>query len=287
MRLPDGAGREPFLREHGGTIRVAVTSGRTGVSNPLMEALPSLGAVVNFGVGYDTTDVGFARSRGVDVSNTPEVLDDCVADTALALLLDVFRRVSAADRFVRAGHWSGGEAFPLTRKFSGSRIGIVGLGRIGGAIAHRVAGFGCEIGYHNRREAPGSPYSYFPSLVGLAAWSDALVVAVAGGRGTEGLVGAETIAAIGPEGYLVNISRGSVVDEDALLEALEAGRLGGAGLDVFADEPRVPEALLSRDDVVLLPHLGSGTAQTRAAMVELTRVNVARFLADGSLATPV
>lgn len=286
LRLPD-ADPAGFLAQHGDSVVAAVTSGRTGVSNGLMSGLPSLRAVINFGVGYDTTDVDFAHSRGVAVSNTPGVLDECVADTALALLLDVFRGVSAADRFVRSGSWAAGASFPLRRKFSGARIGVLGLGRIGGAIAQRVAGFGCSVGYHNRREVPGSEYSYFSSLMELAEWSDALVVAAAGGASTVKLVDGAVLAALGPRGFLINIARGSVVDEAALIAALEEGRLGGAGLDVFEHEPAVPAALIERDDVVLLPHLGSGTVETRAAMVDLAHANLLQFLRDGTLITPV
>lgn len=266
--------------------RIVVTSGRTGVDADLIERMPRLEAVVNFGVGYDTTDVDAASRRGIVVSHTPDVLTDCVADTALGLLLDVFRGFSAADRFVRAGRWEA-SAFPLTRRFSGSRLGILGLGRIGRAIAARADAFGVQVSYSGRRPVEGVPYRFVPDPVALARESDALVVAVAGGAGTVGLVDAAVIDALGPEGYLVNIARGSVVDEDALVAALEAGRLGGAGLDVFADEPHVPSALLGRDDVVLLPHLGSGTVDTRADMAALVLDNLRAYLADGRLVTPV
>ncbi|WP_248283216.1 2-hydroxyacid dehydrogenase [Cryobacterium arcticum] len=285
-RLPDDGTRAAFLAQFGAGIRLAVTSGKVGVDAALIDALPNLAAIVNFGVGYDTTDVGAARARGIGVSNTPDVLTDCVADTALALLLDVFRRITVADNFLRAGSWSAGN-FPLATRFSGTRIGIVGLGRIGGAIATRLEGFGCTISYHNRNAVPGSPYAYAASITELAAGCDALVVAAAGGPDSERIITAEVLTALGPRGYLVNIARGSVVDEPALVDALLAGRIAGAGLDVFADEPRVPAALLGLKNVVLLPHIASGTHETRRAMADLTIENMRSFQADGTLVTPV
>ena len=286
--LPEnGAERGRFLDEHGSEITVAVTSGRTGVDAALMSALPNLGAVVNFGVGYDTTDMAAADSRGVAVSNTPDVLTDCVADTAVGLLIDVLRQFSAADRYLRAGRWPVDGNYPLTRQVSQSRVGIVGLGRIGGAIATRLAAFGCSISYHNRRPVADSPFTYVESPVELARQVDVLIVAAAGGGETRNLIDRSVIDALGADGYLVNIARGSVVDETALVEALTAGRLAGAGLDVFADEPHVPDALLAMDNVVLLPHVASGTIETRAAMEELTLRNLDRFLQTGELVTPV
>jgi lactate dehydrogenase-like 2-hydroxyacid dehydrogenase len=267
-------------------VTVAVTSGRTGVDASLIAALPRLAAIVHFGVGYDTTDVDAAAARGIVVSNTPDVLNDCVADTAVGLTIDTLRQFSAADRYVRAGRWPAGN-YPLTRQVSNSRVGIIGLGRIGTAIATRLAAFGCPISYHNRRQVPDSPYTYQPSPAALAAEVDVLIIAAAGGSATRHLVDADVIAALGPQGYLVNIARGSVVDETALVEALVTGRLAGAGLDVFADEPNVPEALLTLDNVVLLPHVGSGTVQTRAAMEALTLHNLESFLTSGELVTPI
>lgn len=285
--LPSGAQREPFLGEHGAEIIAAVTTGGVGVDAQLMSALPNLGAIVNFGVGYDTTDVDAAASRGVGVSNTPGVLDDCVADTAVALLLDSMRRFSASDRYLRAGRWSAEGHYPLTRNVSGVRVGIIGLGRIGTAIATRLRAFGCPISYHNRHEIPDSPYRYLDSPVALAREVDALVIAATGGNGTKHLVDGDVIAALGPDGYLINIARGSVIDQDALIDALREGRLAGAGLDVFDDEPNVPAALMALDNAVLLPHVGSATVETRAAMEALTLANLDRFLESGELLTPV
>jgi lactate dehydrogenase-like 2-hydroxyacid dehydrogenase len=285
--LPDEpADRERFLAEHGAEVTAVVTSGRTGVDAALMSRLPNLGAVVNFGVGYDTTDTTAAAERGVLVSNTPDVLTDCVADTAVGLTIDTLRHFSAADRYVRAGRWPADGNYPLTRQVSGKRVGIIGLGRIGEAIAARLSAFGCAISYHNRRQKD-SPYTYVGSPVELARRVDVLVIAAAGGAGTRNLVDANVLDALGPDGYLVNIARGSVVDEPALVEALTEGRLAGAGLDVFADEPQVPAALLAMDNVVLLPHVASGTVETRAAMEELTLRNLDSFLRTGALVTPV
>jgi lactate dehydrogenase-like 2-hydroxyacid dehydrogenase len=286
--LPENpAERGRFLDEHGDEITVVATSGRTGVDAALMSALPNLGAVVNFGVGYDTTDMAAAARNGVVVSNTPDVLTDCVADTAVGLMIDVLRQFSAADRYVRAGRWPADGNYPLTRQVSHTRVGIVGLGRIGTAIASRLTAFGCSIRYHNRRPVTDSPFAYVDSPVELARQVDVLIVAAAGGSGTRNLIDAGVLDALGPDGYLINIARGSVVDEEALVHALTAGRLAGAGLDVFADEPHVPDALLSMDNVVLLPHVASGTVETRAAMEELTLRNLARFLQTGELVTPV
>ena len=283
----EAAERESFLSSHGEEITAVVTSGRTGVDAGLMSALPNLGAVVNFGVGYDTTDVDAAAARGVGVSNTPDVLTDCVADTAVGLMIDVMRQFSASDRYVRAGRWPVEGMYPLTRQVSNTRVGIIGLGRIGGAIAKRLSAFGCTISYHNRNQVADSAYEYVSSPEELAQGVDVLIVAAAGGSGTRKLVSREVIDALGADGYLVNIARGSVVDEEALVEALTEGRLAGAGLDVFADEPQVPEALLTMDNVVVLPHVGSGTVQTRAAMESLTLRNLDSFLASGELVTPV
>ncbi|KAA0924505.1 MULTISPECIES: 2-hydroxyacid dehydrogenase [unclassified Rhodococcus (in: high G+C Gram-positive bacteria)] len=287
LELPEGDDRDEFLSEHGASISAVVTSGRTGVDAALMARLPQLGAVVNFGVGYDTTDVDAAAERGVVVSNTPDVLTDCVADLAVGLVIDTVRGLSSAERFVRAGRWPTEGNTPLTRQVTGKRVGIIGLGRIGSAIADRLNGFRCEISYHNRNEIDGSPYVYAASPTALAENVDVLIIAASGGSGTAHLVDRAVLEALGPQGYLINVARGSVVDEEALIELLAAGKLAGAGLDVFAHEPDVPDALLAMDNVVLLPHVGSATVETRAAMEALTLENLDRFLADGTLVTPV
>lgn len=267
-------------------LTVAVAGGGTVIGGAEMDQLPALRAVANFGVGYDNVDVEEATRRGIVVSNTPDVLTDAVADLSVALVLDVLRQVSAADRFVRRGEWAAGERYPLTREVRGSVVGILGLGRIGEAVALRLEPFGAKVAYHSR-SPKDVPWTYHASPVALAEASDVLVVLTPGGADTHHLVDAAVIDALGPDGYLVNVARGSVVDEDALVQALENGRLAGAGLDVFADEPNVSAALLDRDDVVLLPHVGSATVRTREAMATLVLDNVAAFLATGELLTPV
>jgi lactate dehydrogenase-like 2-hydroxyacid dehydrogenase len=278
--------RELESLESTAEVEVAAVGGFTRVGASVMDRLPDLRAIANYGVGYDNIDVDEARRRGIAVSNTPDVLDDAVADLTVALVLDVVRGVSAADRFVRRGDWVAGERVRLTRDVRGLRVGVLGLGRIGRAVATRLEVFGTTIGYHSRSPKDVA-WAYHASPVALAEASDVLVVLTPGGPATEGLVDAAVLDALGPDGYLVNVARGSVVDEDALVAALEDGRIAGAGLDVFADEPRVPTALLGRDDVVLLPHVGSATVETRGAMGRLVLDNVAAYLDRGELVTPV
>lgn len=286
VRLPDPPEAQRYLAADGKHVVAAVTSGAAGVDAELIDALPRLGAIINVGAGYDTIDVSAARARGIGVSNTPDVLSDCVADLAVGSLIDVIRGLSAADRFVRRGDWRSAQ-FPLTTEVSRKRAGIVGLGRIGRAIARRLEAFDMPIAYHGRRRLDDVTYPYVGSLPELARACDVLVVATAGGAGTHGLVSAEVIEALGPQGYLVNIARGSVIDQPALVDALVAGRLGGAALDVFENEPDVPSELLGLDNVVLLPHIGSATVETREAMDRLALRNLEQFLADGTLVTPV
>lgn len=231
-------------------------------------------------------DLDAAAAAGIVVSNTPGVLDDCVADTAIGLMIDVARRFSASDRYVRSGQWPNG-AYPLGARFSGRKLGIVGLGHIGHAIAKRAVAFDCEIRYMQRHPLADVPYAFEPDLVALARWADFLAIAVAGGESTRGLVSRKVLDALGPQGFVVNVARGSVIDEAALVEALRDGRLGGAGLDVYEREPQVPAELLGRDDVVLLPHVGSATAETRTAMAELTAANLVAFVRTGALLTPI
>ncbi|MGJ3509188.1 2-hydroxyacid dehydrogenase [Enemella sp. A6] len=288
LPLPDpGPERDAFLAEHGDTIEVAVAHAGGGVHAELMDRLPALRVVAHFAVGYDSTDADAARERGITLTNTPDVLNDCVADMAIALTLDVLRMVSRGDRFIRAGQWEAERWFPLSRRLTGSKVGILGLGRIGEAIAHRLTAFDCEISYHSRREVAGSPYAYHPSATELAAANDVLIVMVPGGPATEGLVDADVLAALGPEGYLINVARGSVVNHDDLIEALRTRTIAGAGLDVFPDEPHVPEALLEFDNVVLTPHVGSATVETRQAMADVVLANVEAWFDRGELVTPV
>ena len=286
LQLAKAADPAAFLAANAASIDALVSTSRSGVNAALLDSLPKVKLVAHFGVGYDNVDAEHARRKGVVVTNTPDVLTDCVADLAIALLVDVARGVTAGDRYVRAGRWLKGP-MPLAAKVTGKRLGIVGLGRIGRAIAARAEGFDMQIRYHNRRQVPDAPYPYERSLADLARWCDFLVVATSGGESTRGLVSASVIEALGPGGFLVNIARGSVVDEPAIVSALVEKRIAGAALDVFADEPRVPEALLALENVVLTPHIASATTDTRAAMGQLVLDNLARFFETGQAITPV
>ncbi len=285
-RLADEADPEAFLKQHGAEFTALVTSARFGADAKLMAALPSLKVICSFGVGYDTIDVAEAVRRGVAVSNTPDVLNDCVADLTFGMLIDVARGLSASDRFLRRGEWLKG-AYPLQTRVSGKRLGILGLGRIGRMIAKRASGFDMQIRYHNRRPVTDVAYGYEPSLAALAEWAEFLVVASAGGAETRHLVSKEIIEALGKDGFLINISRGTVIDETALVDALVHKRIAGAALDVFEHEPKVPTELMNLDNVVLLPHVGSGTHETRQAMANLTLDNLRSWLEKGALLTPV
>ncbi|MEJ8852193.1 2-hydroxyacid dehydrogenase [Variovorax rhizosphaerae] len=269
---------QAYLAAHGGEFTALVTSARFGADAAMIAAMPNLKAISSFGVGLETLDLDAARARGIPVGYTPDVLNDCVADTAFVLVMDVARRISASDRFVRRGEWRNGP-FPLATKVSGKKLGILGMGRIGRVIARRASGFDMEVRYHNRRPLTDTGHAYEPTLKSLAEWADFLVIASAGGPETRGLVSREILDALGPDGYLVNISRGSVVDEKALIEALQEKRIAGAGLDVFEDEPNVPPAFFELDNVVLLPHLASNTNETRAAMAGRVEENLAAALA--------
>lgn len=265
---------------------VAVTSGSAGIRAALMERLPALRLVACFGVGVDGVDLDYARAHGIQVTNTPDVLTEEVADFALALLLATLRQLPQADRYVREGQWLKA-AFPLTRSMRGRRVGIVGMGRIGQAIAIRCAAFGVPVSYHGPRAKPGLAYAYVDSVLALAQACDVLIAACPGGAQTFRLVSREVLEALGPEGCLINVSRGSVVDQQALVELLAEGRLGCAGLDVFDDEPRVPEALIACSRVVLTPHMASGSHQTRSAMGKLMLDNVAAYMEGRPLLTPL
>ena len=267
-------------------IRAIAASGESKVSRELIAQLPALEMISVFGVGYDGIDVAAAKERGVAVTHTPNVLNDEVADLALGLVLAVARRIPEADRYVRDGKWTGGP-MPLARKVSGARLGIVGLGRIGMAIARRAEAFGMSIAYTARSAKAALPYPYFPSAAALAAEVDFLVVITPGGAGTRKLIDAEVLRALGKDGYLVNVARGSVVDEAALIDALQRGSIAGAALDVFESEPNVPPALRALDNVVLTPHVGSATWQTRRAMSDLAFGNLEAHFAGRPLLSPV
>jgi hydroxypyruvate reductase len=282
--LPD---QDTWLAQNGERIKAIVTSGALGASSEVIAKLPKLEAIFSFGVGYDSIAVDAARDRGIVVTNTPEVLDDCVADTAMALTLDVMRRYSEADRFLRAGQWPKGK-FPLASKIGNKKIGIVGLGNIGEAIAKRATAFDMQVLYHNRKPKAGVAYQYYADLDAMITDCDVLVLAVPGGKSTEGLIDAKRLGLLGSKGFLVNIARGSVVDQAALIDALREGRIAGAGLDVYEDEPNVPQALIEMDNVVLLPHLASGTHETRQAMGDLVWSNIQGYYHnDRKVLTPI
>ena len=284
-KFPD---RKAALAEHGKGITAIVTSANFGANAELINALPDLKAICSWGVGYETIDVAAAQARGVQVSNTPDVLTDCVADLAWGLLIAAARRMGQGERFVRSGQWGQIHgSIPLGMRVSGKKLGIVGLGRIGDAIAKRGAGFDMQVRYHNRRKRDDVAYGYEASLVELARWADFLIVATVGGAGTRHLVNQEVLEALGPKGIVVNIARGPVIDETALVAALEAGKLGWAALDVFENEPKVPQALLGSDQAVLLPHIGSATLETRQDMENLMLENLRAFFETGRVVTPV
>jgi lactate dehydrogenase-like 2-hydroxyacid dehydrogenase len=251
-----------------------------------MAQLPALEIISVFGVGYDGIDIQDAQQRGIVVTHTPDVLTDDVADLCLGLILSVAREIPAAERFLREGGWQAG-AYQLARKVSGSRLGLIGLGRIGRAVARRAEGFGMAIAYTDLSQKPEVNYRYYASLLELAANTDFLVAAAFGGPTTHNLVNAEVLEALGPEGFLINIARGSLVDEPALVQALQKQTIGGAALDVFADEPKVPAELLTMDNVVLTPHMASGTAQTRQAMAELAFANLEAYFAGKPVPSPI
>jgi hydroxypyruvate reductase len=268
-------------------IRAICGGGESRVPRSLMAQLPALELVSIMGVGYDGVDVPAALERRIPVTHTPGVLNDDVADLAIALMFCVARRIPQADRYVREGRWSAEGPMPLARKVSGARLGIVGLGRIGLAIAQRAQGFGMSVAYTSRTEKAQPAFRYYPSARELAAQVDFLVAITPGGAQTRHLIDAQVLAALGPRGYLINVARGSVVDETALIDALQKGVIAGAGLDVFENEPQVPEALRALDNVVLTPHMASATRETRQAMADLAIDNLHAHFAGKPLLSPV
>lgn len=288
-RLHQAADREALLAEVAPRIRAIAAASHIPVDAALIDRLPNLEIVANFGVGYDSVDAAHAGRRGVIVTNTPDVLTDEVADTALGLLLMTVRELSAAERWLRAGLWVEKGAYPLTRTtLRDRRVGIVGFGRIGRAIAERVEAFGlAPCVYHNRREVEGERRRWYPDLIAMARDVDTLISVLPGGAATRHLIGGEVLAALGPTGVLINIGRGSVVDEAALVAALDAGTIASAGLDVFETEPCFPKGLVAHDRVVLLPHVGSASHHTRDRMGQLVVDNLATWFAEGRPLTPV
>jgi lactate dehydrogenase-like 2-hydroxyacid dehydrogenase len=268
------------------TIKGVAVSGRFGAD--LIEALPALEIVSSFGVGYDGVDTAAASARSVVVTNTPDVLNDEVADTTIALLLNAIRQFPQAETWLRQGRWVSEGNFPLTPlTLRGRTVGIYGLGRIGLAIAKRLEGFGVEIVYHTRSKREGLAYRYYPSLMEMASAVDTLIAIVPKTDETYKTINAEVLAALGPMGVLVNVGRGWTVDEDALAEALRTGVIAAAGLDVFQDEPNVPDALLSLPNVSLLPHVASASVATRDAMAEHVAGNLLSWFSTGKALTPV
>jgi lactate dehydrogenase-like 2-hydroxyacid dehydrogenase len=281
-----GAEIHGLVTQHGPAIRGVATRGRDRLDAALLARLPALEIIANYGVGYDSIDVVAAARRGIVVTNTPEVLNDEVADFAVALLLATVRRLPQADRFVRAGRWLQGN-FPLGPTLRDRTVGLVGMGRIGKRIAQRLSAFEVPIVYHSRTARPDVPYRHHPELLAMAKEVDILLAILPGGPTTKGLIDAPVLAALGPDGILINVARGSVVDEPALVEALRSGTILAAGLDVFADEPRVPQALLELDNVVLLPHVGSATHHTRGLMGRLVVDNLLAWFDGRGPLTPV
>jgi lactate dehydrogenase-like 2-hydroxyacid dehydrogenase len=284
-KLHEAADRAAFLKELT-PVRGLATFGAGGADAALMDALPKLEIISNFGVGVDAIDLDAAKKRRIIVTNTPDVLNDCVADTAMALTVNVMRKFPQAEGYLRAGQWAAKGGYPLTTSLGGKVMGILGLGRIGEAIAQRAQAFGMKIRYHNRNKKDVS-YPYDADAATLAKNSDLLMVVTPGGAQTEKLVNAKVLDALGPEGYLVNIARGSVVDEPVLLKYLQEKKIAGAGLDVFADEPRVPEAFYTLDNAVLLPHVASATVETRTAMGNLQVDNLLAHFAGKPVLTRV
>jgi len=278
--------KDAFVAEIGANVRGIATNGHAGASAALIDALPNLEIIGCYGVGYDSVDVTHANARGVVVTNTPDVLNDDVANLAVALLLATSREIVKADRYVRSGKWLEAN-MPLARVIRNRPVGIVGLGRIGKDIARKLEVFGCDIAYHGRHQQPDQPYRYYPELLAMARDCEYLILICPATPETQGMINREVLDALGPSGVLINVARGSVVNEPELVQALQEGRLGGAALDVFADEPNVPEALLTMENVILQPHIASATTETRQAMGDLVLENLALHFAGKPVVTSV
>jgi hydroxypyruvate reductase len=275
------------LDEVAGIVRAAVTNGHSGPPPAVIDRMPKLEIIASASVGYDGIPVEYARSKGIPVTNTPDVLNDDVADLAIGLMIMTARRLVASDRYVRAGRWPKEGEFPLGQRASGKRVGILGMGRIGRAIGKRAEAMDNIVAYHSRNPVADVSWQHYPDLVALAKDSDFLIVIIPATPQTNKIVSKAVIEALGPTGILVNVARGAVVDEEALVAALQSGALGGAGLDVFAAEPKVPEALFAMDNVVLEPHVGSATHETRRAMSQLVLDNLDAHFAGKPLLTQI
>ena len=284
-RLWQAEDREAFLQEVGPRVRGIATF--HGCDAGLMRACPKLEIVSSFGVGYDNVDTAYARANGIRVCNTPGVLDDAVAELAFGLMIALCRRIPQTDAYVRSGRWEREGNFPFTQELTGATVGVLGLGRIGKAFAQRAQAFRMRVVYHGRSEQAYQPYVFYPDLEAMARDVDWLVSIAPGGEATRGIISRRVLEALGPEGCLVNIGRGSTVDEPAMVGMLRSGALGGAALDVFADEPHVPQALMALDNVVLSPHQGSATHKTRWAMGDLVVRNLQAHFAGEPLISPV
>jgi len=284
------ADKAAYLREHGANITAVVTGGHTGITRAVMEQLPAIKVIAVNGVGTDAVDLAYARDRGIHVTATIGALTEDVADLAIGLLIATCRGLNTADRYVRSGAWAKSPTplapIPLARQFSGMRVGIVGLGRVGRAVATRAAAFGCPISYTDLRAMDDVPYTFVGDLIELARHSDALIVAAAADK-AKGIINAQVLAALGAEGYLINVARGSLVNEPDLVAALQTGAIAGAGLDVFVDEPNVPSELFELETVVLQPHRASATVQTRTRMGEMVLAALAQGLAGEKPAAAV
>lgn len=286
FKFREVASNPRLLREISNSIRAIVGTSVCGADAGLIDALPKLEIVASYSVGFDKIDLVKCKERGIAVTNTPDVLTDDVADSAIGLALATLRRMCVCDRFVRSGKWKKGD-FELTTKFSGKSIGIVGLGRIGSAIAKRAEAFGSSISYHSRSEKPESNYKYYSNIIDLATNCQILFVACALTKETHYIVDRKVIDALGPKGIIINIGRGAHIDEPELVSALLEGRLAGAGLDVFEHEPEVPEELLGLENVVLQPHAGSDTVETSVAMSDLVIDNLEACFQNKPVLTPV
>ncbi|MFO1185405.1 MAG: 2-hydroxyacid dehydrogenase [Bauldia sp.] len=287
LRAANAAERDAHIEKHAASIR-AVARASTAIDRALIARLPKVEIISNYGVGYDMVDAKAAAERGIVVTNTPDVLTEEVADTALGLLLMTVRRLSAAERYLRDGTWATGIEFPPSPGTLRNRVvGIVGLGRIGLAIARRIAACDVKVAYHSRRPVADAPYPYFDSLIGLARNVDTLIAILPASKETDRVINAEVIGALGPEGVVINIGRGNAVDESALIDALSTRRILAAGLDVYWNEPHIDRRFLALDNVVLLPHVGSASVATRTAMEALVEDNLVSWFRTGRPVTPV